>query len=152
MLIAPAGDALAIQAKVAPQDIDHGLVGQTARVRFTAFGQRAMPEFNGEVSLISPDATREQQTNQEYIVSLKLMPGMPAEVFIKTTERAAVAADATASSAATAKKTRDTDFRIVISTGRSRSNAVTLEAPATQSCPPGNPHWPAPDRRAPENC
>ena len=104
MLIVPEGDALVIEAKVAPQDIDHVHVGQAARVRFTAFDQRTTPEFNGEVSRISADVIKEQQTNQEYYIarialpepelkhmaSLKLVPGMPAEAFIKTSERTAM--------------------------------------------------------------
>jgi HlyD family secretion protein len=101
MLIVPAGDPLVIEAKVAPQDIDQVKLNQAAFVRFPAFNQRTTPEFNGVVSRISADLSREPQTNQPYYLTrialtdkemerlgqLKLIPGMPAEVHIKTTDR-----------------------------------------------------------------
>jgi HlyD family secretion protein len=104
MLIVPVGDMLVIEAKISPQDIDHVQVGQRAFVRFTAFNQRTTPEFKGEVSRVAADLTKEAQTNQAYFVAritlpeaelkrlgqLKLMPGMPAETYIKTTDRTAV--------------------------------------------------------------
>ena len=104
MLIVPGGDALVIEAKVAPQDIDQVKLSQPAFVRFPAFNQRTTPEFNGVVSRISADISREPQTNQAYYVArialpdkemerlgqLKLIPGMPAEVHIKTTDRTAL--------------------------------------------------------------
>ena len=104
MLIVPEGEALVLEARIAPQDIDHVHVGQPAFVRFTAFNQRTTPEFNGEVSRVAADLTKEAQTNQSYFVAritlpeaelkrlgqLKLLPGMPAEVYVKTTERTAM--------------------------------------------------------------
>lgn len=104
MLIVPGGDPLVIEAKVAPQDIDQVKLSQPAFVRFPAFNQRTTPEFNGVVSRISADLSREPQTNQAYYVArialtdkemerlgqLKLIPGMPAEVHIKTTDRTAL--------------------------------------------------------------
>jgi HlyD family secretion protein len=104
MLIVPEGDALVIEAKIAPQDIDHVRSGQQAFVRFTAFNQRTTPEFKGEVLRVAADLTKEAQTNQAYFLSritlpeaemkrlglLKLVPGMPAEVFIKTSDRTAI--------------------------------------------------------------
>jgi HlyD family secretion protein len=104
MLIVPEGDALVIEAKVAPQDIDHVGVGQAAFIRFTAFNQRTTPEFRGEVSRVAADLTREQQTGLAHFVTrialsqaelqrlgtLKLKPGMPAEIQIRTTERTAL--------------------------------------------------------------
>jgi HlyD family secretion protein len=104
MLIVPEGDALVIEVKVAPQDIDRLHLSQTAFIRFPAFNTRTTPEFNGAVSRISPDATRDPQSNQSYFLvriamseqekqrlgKLKLVPGMPAEVHIKTAERTAL--------------------------------------------------------------
>jgi HlyD family secretion protein len=104
MLIVPGGDALVIEAKVAPQDIDQVKLSQPAVVRFPAFNQRTTPEFNGVVSRISADISREPQTNQAYYVvritlpdkemerlgQLKVIPGMPAEVHIRTTDRTAL--------------------------------------------------------------
>ena len=104
MLIVPEGDELVIEAKIAPQDIDHVHVGQDAYVRFTAFNQRTTPEFNGKVVRLAADLTKEQQSGQSYFVArinlpgeetnrlgrLKLVPGMPAEVYIRTPERTAL--------------------------------------------------------------
>jgi HlyD family secretion protein len=100
-MIVPETDALVVEVKIAPQDIDHVHVGQQAFVRLTAFNQRTTPEFTGVVSRVAADLTKEQQNNQTYYVArvslsneaikqlgeLKLVPGMPAEVHIKTTER-----------------------------------------------------------------
>ena len=69
MLIVPEGDALVIEAKIAPQDIDHVRPGQQAFVRFTAFNQRTTPEFRGEVLRVAADLTKEAQTNQAYFLS-----------------------------------------------------------------------------------
>lgn len=104
MMIVPQTEALAIEAKVAPQDIDQVFVGRDAFVRMTAFNQRTTPELTGHVSRVSPDATKDQQTGLHYFVarievppeelaklgSLKLMPGMPAEVHIPTGDRTAM--------------------------------------------------------------
>ena len=104
MLIVPEGDALVIEVRIAPQDIDQVHPGQPAFVRFPAFNQRTTPEFNGDVQRVAADITKEQQTNQFYFIAritlseselkrlgqLKLVPGMPAEVHIKTTERTAM--------------------------------------------------------------
>ena len=104
MLIVPEGDALVIEAKLAPQDIDHVRSGQTAFVRFPAFNQRTTPEFLGTVQRIAADLIKEPQLNQAYFATritlppeelkrlgaLKLVPGMPAEVHIKTAERTAL--------------------------------------------------------------
>jgi len=104
MLIVPSGEELVIEAKIAPQDIDQVRVGQPAFVRFPAFNQRTTPEFGGIVARVSADLTREPQTNQAYYLAritlpeaemkrlgeLMLLPGMPAEVQIRTTERTAL--------------------------------------------------------------
>lgn len=101
MMIIPDHDVLAVEAKVAPQDIDQIQVGQSALLRFTAFNQRITPEFQGVVSLISADVTHDQRTNESYYVAritptldspahaspLALVPGMPAEVFITIGDR-----------------------------------------------------------------
>lgn len=104
MLIVPEGDKLVIEARIAPQDIDHVRVGLPAFIRFTAFNQRTTPEFKAVVQRVAADLTREPQQNLAYYVarlvlsdseltrmgSLRLVPGMPADVQIKTTERTAL--------------------------------------------------------------
>ncbi len=101
MQIVPKSDELVIEAKIAPQDIDQVTLGATTTARIMAGNQRTMPDVHGTLSRISADLTREQQTNQAYYVvratlpddqvrhlgDLKLLPGMPAELFIETQER-----------------------------------------------------------------
>src|SRR5262249_36143615 len=101
MLIVPENEALSIETKVQPQDIDQLKLGQPAVVRFTAFNQRTTPELNGALSRISADVSEDQKTGTRYYTiriaipdsemvrlgGLKLVPGMPAEAFIQTTPR-----------------------------------------------------------------
>ena len=72
---------------------------------FTAFDQRTTPEFQAKVVRISADLTTEQQTGVSFYVArlaldddvtvraskgeLALVPGMPAEVHIRTGDRTA---------------------------------------------------------------
>jgi len=104
MLIVPAADKLIVEAKVQPQDIDQVHIGQAAVMRFTNFNTRTTPELNGEVSLVSGDTTQDQRTGASYYTvriavpqdqirrlgEVKLVPGMPVEVFIQTNARTVV--------------------------------------------------------------
>jgi HlyD family secretion protein len=119
MQIVPEQDALVIEAKIAPQDIDHVRIGQPAFIRFTAFDQRTTPEFGARLVRVSADLAKEQETQQRYYLArltldeppregdaepgrkgdradapresgFKLVPGMPAEVHIRTGERTAL--------------------------------------------------------------
>ncbi len=101
MSIVPAADTLVVEARVSPIDIDQVKVGQEARVRFSAFNQRTTPEVAGQVFRLSADVIKEAQTGTNYytvgirisdqelarLSTLKLVPGMPADAFIKTGER-----------------------------------------------------------------
>jgi len=101
MLIVPEADSLSIEAKISPQDIDQLSIGQTASLRFSAFNQRTTPEISGAISRISADVTADQRTGQNFYTirisispdelarlgTVKLLPGMPAEVFAKTYDR-----------------------------------------------------------------
>ena len=79
-------------------------MGQEARVRFTAFNQRVTtPEAAGRLVRVAGDITREAQTGATYYTGavtlheadiarlsakgLKLVPGLPAETFIKSGAR-----------------------------------------------------------------
>jgi HlyD family secretion protein len=104
MLIVPDADALAIEVRMAPRDIDQVYVGQTATMRFAAFNQKTTPEIDGEVSVVSANITQDQRTSASYYTvrvllkpeelaklgSARLVPGMPVEVFIKTQGRTAL--------------------------------------------------------------
>ncbi len=101
MLIVPRADTLVIEAKVAPKDIDQVRLGQKAVLRLTAFNQRTTPEIEGTVSLVAADQITDEKTGTSFfkvhvkpepdhvarLKGIKLVPGMPAEVFIQTGER-----------------------------------------------------------------
>src|SRR5262245_661660 len=101
MLIVPENDALSIQAKVSPGDIDELRPGQPALLRFSTFNLRTTPELNGKVSWIAPDQTEDKRTGVSYFTiriavsdveiarlgGLKIIPGMPVEVFVQTGSR-----------------------------------------------------------------
>jgi len=101
MLIVPENDDLKVEAKIAPEDVDQLAIGQTAALRFSAFNQRTTPEIEGTVVRISPDTATDQRTGQSFykvridvkaseiakLGAIKLLPGMPVEVFVKTGER-----------------------------------------------------------------
>jgi HlyD family secretion protein len=107
MQIVPRADELVVEAKVAPPDIDQVAVGAKAMVRIMAGNQRTQPEVMGLLTRVSADLTREQQQPnspqppQAYytvrialppeevarLKDIRLVPGMPAEVFIQTYAR-----------------------------------------------------------------
>lgn len=101
MEIVPDGDRMVVETAVSPADIDQLRSGQQARIRFTAFSATSTPEIAGRVAVVAPERTTEPETGRTYYQvrveideralarepSLKLVPGMPAEVFIETGER-----------------------------------------------------------------
>jgi len=101
MLIVPDHDNLIVEARVPPQDIDQVKMGQSVVLRFPNFNQRTTPEIGGTVVRIGADISREDKTGPTYFVvriaipqheadridHAKLLPGMPAEVFIRTSDR-----------------------------------------------------------------
>lgn len=101
MLVVPQSDALIVEAKVAPHDIDQIHIGQHAVLRFAAFNQRTTPELNGEVIHIGADVAQDDKATEPYysvrirvsdgelgrLDGLQLLAGMPVEAFIETTPR-----------------------------------------------------------------
>ncbi|MDR6306436.1 HlyD family secretion protein [Nitrobacter vulgaris] len=100
MLIVPDNDALAVEVKIAPRDIEQVYVGQSTFMRFSALN-RTTPEIEGDVVLVSADLTQDQRTGTshytarvslkadqvERLAGAKLVPGMPVDVFIQTPSR-----------------------------------------------------------------
>jgi HlyD family secretion protein len=100
MMIVPEADQMSVEAKVAPQDIDQLHVGQPAGLRFSAFNQRTTPEITGTIRRISADVTADQRGQNYFTIrvsispeeiqrlgDVRLVPGMPVEIFAKTYER-----------------------------------------------------------------
>ena len=100
--IVPAEDALVVEARLSPNDIDAVAVGQSARVHLTPYSARDVPALQGRLTRVSPDSTYDEATRQSYFAvrvevetehlsaltaDIELTPGMPAEVFILTGEQ-----------------------------------------------------------------
>jgi HlyD family secretion protein len=104
MLIVPNADNLTVEARISPQDIDKVQFGQSATLRFPAFNSRTTPEIFGSVSQIAADITTDQRANLSYYTiriamppdqvtrlgAVKLVPGMPVEAFVKTSDRTVI--------------------------------------------------------------
>jgi len=101
MEIVPREAKLVVQAQIRPDDVDQLQVGQPAAVRFTAFNRNTTPEFDGRLSRLSADLEVDERTGAAFYradiavdkakvaehAGLDLVPGMPAEVFVRTGER-----------------------------------------------------------------
>ncbi len=99
--IVPQGENLIVEARVSPVDIDKVHVGLVSEIRFSAFESATTPVIEGEVLTVSADILTDENTGVPYYLvrigvtpegykklgDLKLLPGMPAEVLIKTGER-----------------------------------------------------------------
>ncbi len=62
--VVPVSDALVIETKIAPNDIDQIVADQVAFLRFSAFNARTTPELTGRLARISPELTRDPQTGK----------------------------------------------------------------------------------------
>lgn len=103
--LVPSEDSLVVEAMVRPEDIDDVHAGQPAEVRITAFHTRSVPPLPGELLYVSADALTNESTGMTFykarvelspeaadmLGDLRLYPGMPAEVMIKTGSRTALA-------------------------------------------------------------
>lgn len=104
MEIIPEEDRLIIEARVAPNDIEQIVVGNTASVRFPSFNQRTTPVLEGKIikrSAASIVDKNPMQPGTYFTVTLevaaselgklgegkKLIPGMQAEVYMETEQR-----------------------------------------------------------------
>lgn len=101
MLIVPEADQLAVEVKIAPQDIDNVRLDQPAVLRFPAFNQRVTPEIEGVVSRVSADVSTDPKSGVSYYVArirlpddqrqrlgpARLVPGMPVESFVQLGDR-----------------------------------------------------------------
>lgn len=100
MVIVPDRDNLVVEAHVTPQDIEQVKIGQRTSIRFPNFNQRTTPEIRGKVTQVGADISRDDKSTPPYFtvrvkidpeagkkLDGKLVPGMPAELFIETTPR-----------------------------------------------------------------
>jgi epimerase transport system membrane fusion protein len=99
MSIVPDTNTLLIDTKLSPMDIDRIHIGQAAEVRFSVF--KDAYSITGTLTKVSADSLLDKASGQRYFeakVSLmeedmkllgdyRLVPGMPAEVLVKTGKR-----------------------------------------------------------------
>ncbi|HEX5079808.1 MAG TPA: HlyD family type I secretion periplasmic adaptor subunit [Geminicoccaceae bacterium] len=98
--IVPQDDRLLIEAQVQPTDIDGVRPGLQADIRFPAFERFDVPHITGHVTMVSADRIVNDRTGSSHFVvraqvddgqlgkvgSLRLVPGMPAQVIINKGE------------------------------------------------------------------
>jgi HlyD family secretion protein len=103
MDLVPRQDRLVVIARLKPEDIDVVHPGLSADVHLLPYNQRRVPRLMGTVMHVSADRLLDKRTDQPYYATkirvqdskivengLKIIPGMPAQVFI-TTGRGTVA-------------------------------------------------------------
>jgi HlyD family secretion protein len=102
MSIVPEGDEMIIEARLEPRDVKAVHGGLEAKVRFTAYSSRNVPNVPGTVRTVSADRLMDETRHQPYYLvrvavdrelvktlapSVDLIPGMPVEVLIVTERR-----------------------------------------------------------------
>jgi HlyD family type I secretion membrane fusion protein len=101
--IVPGQDSLVLEAQIAVDDISDVHPDMGADIHLTAYKQRITPVVHGEVIQVSADRLTDNRTGNPYYIALvkidekdlaalpevKLYPGMPATVLVRTVERTA---------------------------------------------------------------
>lgn len=105
LYLVPQDRPLVIAAHVAPTDIDEVHRDQTVSLRLSALHQRQTPEMAGRVTQVSADAFEDKSSGLAYYrveielvpgemeklpAETVLLPGMPVESFIRTTDRSPI--------------------------------------------------------------
>ena len=99
--LVPDNEALTIEARIQPIDIDSVREDLPAKIRLVAYKQRTTPVLDGRVARVSPDAKIDERSGQAYFIvnveidpgqlsqltHVRLYPGMPVEVAVVTGER-----------------------------------------------------------------
>ncbi|PSC04003.1 HlyD family type I secretion periplasmic adaptor subunit [Alsobacter soli] len=102
MEIVPTDDTLIINARLSPRNIDEVQLDKPAHVIFPSYTQRGLLRIPARLIQVSPDSMTDDRTGQSYYAAkvavdreelkriapqVELVPGLPAEVYIATTER-----------------------------------------------------------------
>ena len=103
--VVPGREKIVVEARIRPQDIDYVHRDGAADVRLGTFDGRDTPLLPGKVVFVSPDRVVSTGGGESWFVAtveledgalerhreLRLHPGMPAEVYVKTPERTVLA-------------------------------------------------------------
>lgn len=98
--VVPTNELLVVEARIRPQDINHVHADARARVRLAAFDARTTPMLSGRVTFVSPDRVTNEQGESWFAAivevdaaalrhhpEIQLKAGMPAELFVTTSDR-----------------------------------------------------------------
>ncbi|MGV6848417.1 MAG: HlyD family type I secretion periplasmic adaptor subunit [Marinibacterium sp.] len=106
LYLVPQDRPLVIVARVEPIHVDEIHSGQGVTLRFSSLDQRQTPELSGHVALVSADAFEDPASRLSFYRAeivldegeadrlpdgTALIPGMPVEAFIRTTDRSPLA-------------------------------------------------------------
>lgn len=101
MYIVPDDQPLQVSVRIDPTDIEQVYTGQNVNLMFTTFSRRTTPEVAGTVTRVSADVAIDEVTGAQFyeaivapdrqavleLEDVTLLPGMPAEAFLKTEAR-----------------------------------------------------------------
>jgi len=99
--VVPSNEMLVVEARIRTQDINHVYTDAPARVRLAAFDARTTPMLPGRVTFVSPDRMSDAETGESWFAAtvevdaaalkhqpeVQLKAGMPAELFVTTSDR-----------------------------------------------------------------
>ncbi|QDY71306.1 HlyD family type I secretion periplasmic adaptor subunit [Qingshengfaniella alkalisoli] len=106
LYIVPQDRPLIITSRVEPIHIDQVFPGQSVTLRFSALDSRTTPELEGTLRKVSADAFTDERTGESYYRAevilddgqadrlpegTHLLPGMPVETFLRTSDRTPLA-------------------------------------------------------------
>lgn len=99
--VVPSNEMLVVEARIRPQDISHVHADSLAKVRLAAYDARTTPLLAGRVTFVSPDRVTNAETGESWFAAtvevdaatlrhhpeIELKAGMPAELFVTTSDR-----------------------------------------------------------------
>ena len=106
LYIVPQDRPLVVAAQIEPIHIDQVFPGQEVNLRFSALDMRLTPELIGTVVQVSADAFTDERQQRDYYraelvlkegeidklpANVALLPGMPVEAFLRTSDRSPLA-------------------------------------------------------------
>ena len=103
--VVPQDDVPLVELRVDPRAIDQVHLGQSAEVMLSSFDPNVAPKLVGTVSRIAADAVQDRASGQTFykvevaltrdelsrLGEVAVLPGMPAEAFLKTRDRTVLA-------------------------------------------------------------